>query len=126
MAFDPALCGNAATALTPGGTIFGTRIRIPYAITVTQIIAHVVTAGATLTSGQCFAALYQGNNLLQTTADQSGVWNSTATKAMTITSQALTAALADIGLCYNGTTAPGPSLTKAEQVVDPGPRHAAP
>jgi len=67
----------------------------------------VQTAGSGLTAGQCFAALYDsGKNLLQTTADQSGTWNSGGIKNMTISSQAVSAGKLYVGWFYNGTTPP--------------------
>jgi hypothetical protein len=108
MSWDPMHSQNSGTALTPAGTIFGTRIRIPYAMTLTNLYWHIVTAGGTLTTGQCFAALYQGNALLQTTADQAAAWGSTGLKQMAITSQAVTAGFVDVVFFYNGTTGPSP------------------
>lgn len=112
MAFDPAAASNASTALTTAGTVYGMRLRIPYAMTISNLIINIVGAGVTLTAGQCFAALFQGNALLQTTADQAAAWVSTGVKSMAITPQAVTAGFVDIAFFFNGTT--GPSLLRSQ------------
>ena len=98
---------TAAGAPFSAGTVFVAKIPIPAAVTVTTIWMFVNTAGSGLTSGQCFAALYDGSkNLLQTTADQSGTWNSGGMKQMTISSQALSVGVAYVAWFFNGTTPP--------------------
>ena len=89
------------------GTVFVAKIPVPAAVTVSSIWMQVNTAGGTLTSGQCFAALFDGSkNLLQTTADQSAAWNTGGPKQMAITSQALSAGFCYVGWFWNGTTVP--------------------
>lgn len=81
--------------------------RVP-AATVTNLHVAVVTAGATLTSGQCFAALYsRAGALLGVTATQHTAWQSTGIKTMALTAPvAVPAGDYYVGLWYNGTTAP--------------------
>lgn len=96
---DPTTLNGQTTASPVAGTVYLVKLMVPVACTVTSIWLHVVTAGVGLTSGQCLAGLYSGAGaLLQTTADQSGAWNSANSKQMTISSQALPA-----GSCYVAT-----------------------
>jgi hypothetical protein len=95
---DPGTLNGQTTASPVAGTVYLVKLMVPAACTVTSIWMNVVTAGVGLTSGQCFAALFSSAGaLLQATADQSGAWNSTGNKQMTISSQALPA-----GVCYVG------------------------
>lgn len=97
------------------GTIFLSKIVLRKAVTVNNILVAVTTAGATLTSGQCLAGLYDtSGNLLASTGDQSTAWTSTGTKTMALTSPYnASAGFYYIALLSNGTTAPviaaGPS-----------------
>lgn len=90
------------------GTIQFAKVQVPEACSVTGIGIYIDGAGATLTSGQCLAALYQNNNLVGVTADQSAVWNTTGMKKMALVSGpfAIAAGTADIAYFWNGTTAP--------------------
>jgi len=106
---DPNSCRDNS-ALTTAGRVQLTRlIRVP-AGTITNIEMCVVTAGATLTSGQCFAALYNvaTGALLGTTADQSAAWVSAGSKTMAISGGAVSWAGGDlwVAVFYNGTTGP--------------------
>lgn len=109
MAWDPAIAvATVNTPLNTAGRLNIHKVPVPYPMTVTNIVIYVTTAGVTLTSGNCKAALYQDLNLIGTTADQSAVWNSTGLKTMALVSGPFTLhkGLADIALWYNGTTAP--------------------
>ena len=76
---------QAGTALGANGTVYVQKLWTPKPITVTNLHVQVITAGATLTSGQNFAALYDGSkNLVGTTADQSTAWTSVGTKTMAL------------------------------------------
>lgn len=105
---DPATLGGQTTATPVAGTIYLAKLWVPVALAgVTTIWMHVVTAGATLTAGQCFCGLFDGSkNLLATSGDQSGVWNTTGLKQATFASQAVSTAAAYVGWFYNGTTGP--------------------
>ena len=103
---DPGLIQTGIILPTAGLSQI-TTVKIPYAMTVTKIVLGLATAGGTLTSGQCFCALYQGGNLLQTSTDRSAAWVGTGgVTTATITSQALTAGYAQIAIWANGTTLP--------------------
>lgn len=102
---DPSALNNTQTLTA--GLLYLVGIQIPAAITITNVIAGFNTGGATLTSGQNFAALYQGGNLLAATADQSANWASAGTKIMALTSpQAVTAGTVYVAYYFNGTTSP--------------------
>lgn len=108
MNWDPAIgLSVATTTLTTAGRLNIHRLPVPSA-SITNLHIYVTTVGATLTSGQCKAALYQDLNLIGTTADQSTAWTSLGFKTMALASGpfAVHAGLIDIALWYNGTTAP--------------------
>jgi hypothetical protein len=98
----------ASTPLATAGTFYVVRLHVPVATSATNILTSVVTAGVALTSGQCFAALYQGGNLLGTTADQSGSWISSGNKTMAISGGPVAVVAGDVfvGFWFNGTTGP--------------------
>jgi hypothetical protein len=99
-------------ALTAQGTLFLTGIKIPVATTITNVILNVNTVGSSLTSGQCFAGLFQGGNLLAATADQSTVFTSGGMKTMALTSaQSVSAGMIYVGVFANGTTLPAFSVS---------------
>lgn len=104
--YDPSFL-TAGSALT-SGTLYLTKMRVPTAVTVTNIVTSVATAGTGLTTGQCFAALYDANrNLLGVTADQSTAFASIGLKTMALTTPVSVTA----GYCYAafwavGTTPP--------------------
>jgi hypothetical protein len=83
---DPA---EASGTMQPGaGFIYLTMVRAESAVKVTNIVAQVNTAGATLTSGQCLAGIYDmDGNLRAKTADQSTAWTTTGLKTMALTAQ---------------------------------------
>lgn len=99
-----------------GSTIPGTAGRVEFVklklltpASVTNIVMHVVTAGSTLTSGQCFAALYTGaGSLVGVTADQAVAWASGGFKTMALASGpfAMAAGYCFVAFWHNGTTAP--------------------
>lgn len=104
---DPATCA-AGQLVATAGTVNFARIHLPEAKTITNILLFVSTAGVTLTSGQCFAALYTAAGaLVASTADQATAWQSTGTKTMALSS-AQPCAAGDylVAFFYNGTTAP--------------------
>lgn len=103
--------GWPGSALT-GGTLFLSAIKIPAATTITNVILHCSGAGSSLTSGQCFAGLFQGGNLLAATADQSTAFTSTGIKTMALTSaQSVSAGTIYVGVFANGSTLPSFLMT---------------
>lgn len=114
-AYDPVMAPNS-TALATAGTVYVIKIHCPVAISVTNIIMQVVTQGSSLTSGQCFAALYQSGSLLGTTADQATAWGTTGGKTMAISGGAVNVAAGDVyvAVFFNGTT--GPAFSRAANI----------
>lgn len=107
---DPNSCRDNS-ALTTAGRVQLTRlIRVP-AGSITNLEMCILAAGATLTAGQCFAALYSvaTGALLGTTADQAAAWVSTGSKTMPISGGPVSWAGGDlwVAVFYNGTTGPG-------------------
>ena len=100
---------SSSTIMGVAGRLELSRLRLPFPSSVTNIVMTVTTAGGTLTSGQCFAALYTGAGaLVGVTATQHTAWESTGAKTMALASGpfACAAGLYYVGYWYNGTTAP--------------------
>jgi len=109
MAFDPASVGTTGYQLGANGTVYVVKCYTPTALSVSAIVAGVTTAGATLTSGQNFAALYNSSKaLLAQSADQTTAWASTGVKSMTLTGGPISvpAGYYYLALWSNGTTRP--------------------
>lgn len=103
---DPALLAGQTTASPVAGTIYVAKLQVPVALAgVTSIWLHVITAGVGLTANQCLCGLFDtSKNLLATSADQSGSWNSGGTKQITIASSAVPVAAAYVALFQNFAT----------------------
>ena len=108
--FDLAMTSNNNNKPSATGAVNFCRMYVPTATSVTNILMTILTAGATLTAGQNFAALYdQNGNLIGTTADQSTAWQSTGLMTMALAGGPFTVGPGYIyvGFWVNGTTAPG-------------------
>lgn len=112
-AYDPQLSGTTSTPLTPAGTLFVVKFRIRKVIVVTNVELAIITQGATLTAGQCKAALYQDGSLVGVTADQAAAWVTTGLKTMPLVGGPFTLqpGVAHAAFWYNGTTGPAPYRT---------------
>ncbi|WP_327066885.1 beta strand repeat-containing protein [Kitasatospora sp. NBC_01302] len=92
------------------GTIYYMRVKVPVATTITNIEMWQTAAGSTLTSGQCFAGLYNASGTqVAITADQSTSWASgtQVEKVIPLTSTYSAAAgYYWIAALFNGTTGP--------------------
>lgn len=108
-AFDPVnyQSGSLLSAGAVAGKLVVVRLRTPAAL-VTNIVINVTTAGATLTSGQNFAGLYQNGALVGTTADQSVAWVSATVKTMALSGGPFAVGAGDVyaAFFFNGTTSP--------------------
>lgn len=104
---DPAVVVNNQ-AMSAAGTLQVSKINVPAAITVTNIVIYITIAGAVLTSGQNFGALYNSSKtLLAQTVDQSTNFASTGVISMALSSpQAIAAGTYYVAFWYNGTTSP--------------------
>lgn len=112
----PLYSAAAGGVLPTAGTLQLIRIRRVPAGTVSNIVVYVGAAGSTLTSGQCFAALFTaGGTNVGITGDQATAWGSTGLKTMALASPYANPAQADLyaGLWFNGTT--GPNLMRGGQ-----------
>lgn len=117
----PACTPGGSVALATAGTLYVQAIKLPVAVSVTNIVTELTANGGTLTSGQCGAALYAGvgGTLIGVTADQATAWGSGATKLLTM---ALTGGpfaagpgVVYVAFWFNGTT--GPSFTRTSGVA---------
>lgn len=104
--YDPAIPSNGSAPAS--GTIQLVKLIIRNACTVTNVLANVSGAGATLTAGQNLAGLYNSaGTLLSATADQSGSWTSTGLKTMALSAaQAVQPGAYWVALLSVGTTPP--------------------
>lgn len=101
---------SGSTALPTAGTLYLTRIRRVPAGPVTSISIVLAAAGVTLTSGQCFVALFTDAGVLAgTSADQSTAWTGVAgirTAALAGGPYAHPGGDLYVGMWFNGTTGP--------------------
>lgn len=102
---DPAGTGSAGPA--SGGVRLG-RIILRRAATISTVWVSVITAGASLTSGQSFVGLYSASGTrLAVSADQSTSWTSGGVKQISLTaSYAAPPGTYYVALLTNGTTPP--------------------
>lgn len=107
---DPVLAGSTGSSLT-AGTVFMNAVPIRRSMTLNAIAMQIITAGATLTAGQNFAAVYNAaGTQVAITADQSSNWTSTGYKSMAVTTPVvLTPGIYYVALLANGTTPPQPA-----------------
>lgn len=107
--YDIGELGGSQSVLTTAGVMYLIKVNVRVAISVTNVSYYVFTAGATLTSGQCFAGLYNSaGTLIGTSADQSAAWTSTGLKTTALTGGpfAVSAGFVWVAFLFNGTTAP--------------------
>lgn len=125
--YDGSVAGASSTPLTTAGTLYVMKLHVPVAASVTNIITYLTTAGIVLTSGQCFAALYQNGTLLGTTADQATNWASTGSKIMAISGGPVAVGAGDVqvALWFNGTTGPAPVRSNGTSLANLGLTAAA-
>jgi hypothetical protein len=117
---QPSLAAGSGVALTTAGTLYVMAVKLNVAASITNISYYMTTGGSALTSGQCFAALYQGAGgaLLGTTADQSTNFAATgAFKTAAISGGPVSAAAGKlyVAFWFNGTT--GPSLARSNSTT---------
>lgn len=108
--YDPAVTGSGSGTAVTGGKLYVMRITAQTTATISNIVAAVGTAGASLTSGQNYAAIYDGTSGVQlgATGDQTTNWASTGVITMALTSSIAITAGQEllIALLANGTTPP--------------------
>lgn len=120
---DPATCA-AGQIIPTGGQVQFARIHLPEAKTITNILLFISAAGTSLTTGQCFAALYNSSKaLIGTTADQSVAWATTGTKTMALAGGAVACAAGDYFVAfYANSTGTLPTVLRgvSQSVVNAG------
>lgn len=107
---------GSSVPLTTAGTIYVVKVRMPVSGSVSNLIYQLTTAGATLTSGQCFMALYKAidKSLVAVTADQSVNWvGATGVKSVPLVGGPYNLPAGDyfVAFWFNGTTGPAPYRT---------------
>lgn len=107
---------TGSTVLPTAGLVNVCKMHWAKSALVTNILTTVITAGAVLTAGQCFAGIYQNGALLGTTVDQAVAWASTGNKTMVLAAPVtITPGDLYIASFFNGTT--GPALKRAASDV---------
>lgn len=111
---DPVTASGTYTLAT-AGTAYAVSVKVP-STTVTNIVYDITTGGGTLTSAQCFVALYQNGVLLGKSAEQHTAWTSTgvATTALA-TPVRVSQGIVQVVFYFNGTT--GPTLAGGTAAV---------
>lgn len=112
--YDPSLAAGA-TIVATGGTICTVRLKLAVAASITKVCLYCTTTSS-LTSGQCFAAIYQGGALVGVTADQSGVWNTAGFKAMTLVGGPFSVTSGDVIVAFFANGGPLPTFARAAQL----------
>jgi hypothetical protein len=106
---DPISMSVTGTAMV-SGTVYVFKVPVLTSTAVTYITMYQSTAGATLTAGQCFAALYDSTGAqVGVTADQSTAWGTSGTKSMplvTPTGPRTAGETMYVAVVANGTTGP--------------------
>jgi hypothetical protein len=131
---DPA--DVAGTAVPTSGTITVAALWVPYTTVVANVMLWIKSAGATLTSGQNLAGIYDALGMMGTagglvaqTADQSAVWNTTGFKSTaaltaqsgyTLTLPGGPGVFYWLGILAKGTTTPGFAAKVASINLEPG------
>jgi hypothetical protein len=108
--YDAAFTVGAVASGPAAGVLTIARVPLESTGAINNILYSVSAAGAGLTSGACFLGVFDSaGNLLGTTADLSGVWNSTGSKTSALTAPTTVQAAGSviyIAMLFNGTTAP--------------------
>lgn len=82
---DPARCHDPSPASYTQSKAVVATVKVSAATTITNIIAHIVAAGTSVSDS--WAALYDSSgNRIGQTASQNTAWQSTGTKTMALTS----------------------------------------
>lgn len=105
--YDPIATSSGSGQVATSGTLYLMKLIPSTGGTVNNVLVSVGTAGATLTSGQNLAGIYdKTGNLLKASADQTTAWGSTGIKTCALTgSVALTVGqVYYVALLSNGTT----------------------
>jgi parallel beta-helix repeat protein len=111
--FDPTAISTVSQVLV-SGTLYLVKITPQSSGTITNLIVHVGTAGATLTAGQNLAALFDsGGTRLGITADQSTPWATTGLKTMALGASVAVTAGQDYYVAFLSVGTPPVSFARA-------------
>lgn len=105
--YDPIATSSGSGQVATSQTLYLMKLIPVMGGTVNNIVVSVGTAGATLTSGQNLAGVYDSTGaLIATTADQSTAWGTTGVKTMALTTSVKlkTGQTYFVALLSNGTT----------------------
>lgn len=104
----PWSCSSEGQILPTAALVHAVKVFLPGPMTVTNLHNFVVTAGATLTSGQCWAGLYSAAGAqLGLSATQHTAWESTGLKTMAlVTPVAVSGEFVWVTFVASGTTLP--------------------
>lgn len=107
-AYDP--CLVSAQAAAGQGQMILTRLKLPEDAYVTGVVVYVIASGATLTTDQCFAALYDAESgaMIGSSADEAAAWQSTGGKFIPLIGGPYSLSAGDfyVGHYSRGTTLP--------------------
>lgn len=109
--YDIDTAGTTNTALPTGGRLELVKVRLPVAASVTNVLFYMGTAGSSLTSGQCFVALYtEAGVRVGVSADQAAAWATSGLKTAALASGPFACPAGNYyaGIFFNGTTGPSP------------------
>ena len=109
--YDPAYTAQGITLAA--SYLYVMRVNVRAAISVTNVIIAIATAGSSLTSSENYAGLYNSSgSLIAATADQTTAWESNGYKTMPLASgpyNLLAATFCWVAILANGTTPPKPA-----------------
>lgn len=99
---------QTGTKLSVAGTVYFSRLHVPKAQNITNILLFITVAGSGLTAGQSFAGLYQNGSLIGATADQSTAWATSGMQTMALSGGPFAVSAGDVYVAFfsNGTTLP--------------------
>lgn len=112
--YDPSLV-SSATILGVAGTVYTVRMKLATAASVTNVCLYTTTT-ATLTAGQCFAAIYQGGTLIGVTADLSGSWNTSGFKESALVGGPFPVTAGDVIVAFFANGGTLPTFARAAQL----------
>lgn len=115
---------GAINQVAPGanGRLVSVKLKLRAAALITNIVINITSGGSVLTSGQNWAGIYQGGNLIGATADQTTNWATAAWLAMPLVGGpfAVTAGDLIVALYSNGSTRPTLSIGGASTIANGG------
>jgi hypothetical protein len=106
-------CGATGTILTTAGAVFGTAMYVRRRTTISQLVANLTVAGATLTASNCWGMLFDSDGDLRgQTADQSTLWATAGVQSMALSAHSGSAKglTLDPGLYWGAVVATGTTL----------------